>query len=84
MSESADGVRQETKLELRRRLLREVLADFEARSVGLGMADNLSRCRERTWTTAFALRQRLPRLRRSVGATLAPRCRGLENDRASD
>ena len=45
MSESADGVRQETKLELRRRLLREVFADFQTEGVGLrvGDRDSLSR-----------------------------------------
>ena len=43
MSESGDGVRKETKLELRRRLLREVFADFEAQGVGLRLTDNLSR-----------------------------------------
>ena len=33
----------ETELERRRRLLNEVIADFEARGVGLRMADNLPR-----------------------------------------
>lgn len=35
--------RVETAQERRSRLLKEVLADFEARGVGLSMADNLSR-----------------------------------------
>ena len=37
------GVAAETSLERRRRLLEEVTADFDARGVGLRMADNLSR-----------------------------------------
>lgn len=37
------GVAAETRLERRRRLLEEVVADFDARGVGLRMADNLSR-----------------------------------------
>ena len=37
------GVREETPLQQRRRLLHEVIADFEARGVGLRAADNLSR-----------------------------------------
>ena len=37
------GVAAETGLERRRRLLEEVVADFDARGVGLRMADNLSR-----------------------------------------
>ncbi len=43
VGESADRLRPETEIERRRRLLREVIADFEARGVGLCMADNLSR-----------------------------------------
>ena len=38
-----DSRSEETELERRRRLLAEVLADFEARGVGLRMADNLPR-----------------------------------------
>ena len=41
--EQADGGRVETEAERRGRLLREVIADFDARGVGLRMADNLSR-----------------------------------------
>ena len=37
------GVAAETGLERRRRLLAEVTADFDARGVGLRMADNLPR-----------------------------------------
>ncbi len=37
------GEDSETPLERRRRLLREVIADFEARGVGLRMSENLSR-----------------------------------------
>ena len=37
------GVAAETGLERRRRLLAEVIADFDARGVGLRMADNLPR-----------------------------------------
>ena len=37
------GAYAESQLERRRRLLREAIADFEARGVGLRMADNLSR-----------------------------------------
>lgn len=33
----------ETAAELRRKLLRELFADFDARGVGVDMADNLSR-----------------------------------------
>ena len=43
VGESGDQMRLETQVERRRRLLREVFADFEARGVGLRMADNLSR-----------------------------------------
>ena len=39
----AEGVGSETLLERRRRLLGEVVADFEARGVGLRSIDNLSR-----------------------------------------
>ena len=39
----AEEVGSETLLERRRRLLREVAADFEARGVGLRSMDNLSR-----------------------------------------
>ena len=38
-----DLPRVETAQERRSRLLKEVLADFEARGVGLSMADNVSR-----------------------------------------
>ena len=39
-----DDPSEETEIARRRRLLAEILADFEARGVGLrGMADNLSR-----------------------------------------
>ena len=38
-----DARRVETARERRRRLLNEVLADFDARGVGLRMADNLPR-----------------------------------------
>ena len=37
------SVDEETEFERRRRLLNEVFADFDARGVGLRMADNLSR-----------------------------------------
>ena len=37
------GRAEETELERRRRLLNEVFADFDARGVGLRMADNLPR-----------------------------------------
>ena len=40
---TADARRVETAHERRRRLLDEVLADFDARGVGLRMADNLPR-----------------------------------------
>ena len=40
---TADAQRVETAHERRRRLLNEVLADFDARGVGLRMADNLPR-----------------------------------------
>ena len=40
---TADARRVETARERRRRLLNEVLADFDARGVGLRMADNLPR-----------------------------------------
>ena len=43
VGESGDQPHLETKIERRRRLLREVFADFEARGVGLRMADSLSR-----------------------------------------
>ena len=43
MSERADGVHPETKVERRRRLLGELFADFEARGVGVSVAENLSR-----------------------------------------
>lgn len=39
----AEDVRSETLLERRRRLLREVVAEFEAQGVGLRSIDNLSR-----------------------------------------
>ncbi|MCY3956816.1 MAG: hypothetical protein OXG65_00800 [Chloroflexi bacterium] len=41
--ERAKGPPTETEAERRGRLLREVIADFDARGVGLRMADNLSR-----------------------------------------
>ena len=40
---TVDARRVETARERRRRLLNEVLADFDARGVGLRMADNLPR-----------------------------------------
>ncbi|MXY23957.1 MAG: hypothetical protein F4Y45_05480 [Acidobacteria bacterium] len=40
---SVEEVGSETLLERRRRLLREVVADFEAQGVGLRSIDNLSR-----------------------------------------
>ena len=40
---TVDARRVETARERRRRLLNEVLADFDARGVGLRMADNLHR-----------------------------------------
>ena len=40
---SAEDVRGETVDERRRRLLNDVLADFDSRGVGLRMADNLTR-----------------------------------------
>ena len=43
VGERVEGERTETQAERRRRLLNEVLADFDARSVGLRMVDNLSR-----------------------------------------
>ena len=43
VGDRADGARAETKEERRRRLLEEVLADFEARGVGVSVAGNLSR-----------------------------------------
>ena len=43
MRKGAEEARSETLLERRRRLLREVVADFEARGVGLRSIDNLSR-----------------------------------------
>jgi plasmid stability protein len=43
VGDPARGVRAETQLERRRRLLREVTAEFEAQGVGLRPADNLSR-----------------------------------------
>ena len=39
----SDGESVETECEYRRNLLNEVLADFDARGVGLSMADNLPR-----------------------------------------
>ena len=39
----AEGARSETLLDRRRRLLREVVAEFEAQGVGLRAVDNLSR-----------------------------------------
>ena len=39
----AQGARAEAEAERRGRLLKEVIADFDARGVGLRMADNLSR-----------------------------------------
>ena len=41
--EQADGGRDETEAERRGKLLREVIADSDARGVGLRVADNLSR-----------------------------------------
>ena len=41
--ERAQGAPTETEAEQRGRLLREVIADFDAQGVGLRMADNLSR-----------------------------------------
>ena len=43
VGERVEGERTETQAERRRRLLNEVLADFDARGVGLHMADNLPR-----------------------------------------
>ena len=43
VGDRAHGAPAETKEERRRRLLEEVLADFEARGVGVGVAGNLSR-----------------------------------------
>ena len=43
VGERVEGERTGTQAERRRRLLNEVLADFDARGVGLRMADNLPR-----------------------------------------
>ena len=43
MNEHAGRVRSETKVERRLRLLRELFGDFEARGVGVSVAENLSR-----------------------------------------
>lgn len=51
----ASALRSETEVERRLRLLREVVADFEARGVGLHMADNVPR--EKLYDRGLARRE---------------------------
>ena len=64
--ERATGAPTETEDERRGRLLREVIADFDARGVGLRMADNLSRDELYDRDAARAEAERVRRRKRSA------------------